>query len=94
MCHVLTRGGTTAAHVFYFVVPNDDVVVNTLLKESSVLRKAGVKKWFEGGDAPTSKERVNNRVKVTRQKALFQDGDDKLIKVEQKIDTVTATCFK
>lgn len=86
--------GHDRSSAFYFVVPNDDVVINTLVDESPVLRKAGVKKWFKDEDAPTSKEWVNNRVKVTGQKALFQDGDDKLNKVEQKIGTVTTTWFK
>lgn len=39
---------------FYFVVPNDDVKINTLLDESSVLRAAGVERKFEPGTEPTS----------------------------------------
>jgi hypothetical protein len=79
--------------VFYFVVPNDDVVINTLVEESPVLRKAGVKKWFQDDKAPTSKQWVNSRVRVTGQKALFQDGDGKSREV-QKIGNVTTTWFK
>ncbi|PNS16803.1 UPF0676 protein [Sphaceloma murrayae] len=41
--------------LFYFVVPNDDEKVNTLLEESSVLREAGVERRFEKGEEPTSK---------------------------------------
>ncbi|KAK5296944.1 hypothetical protein LTR99_008586 [Exophiala xenobiotica] len=85
--------GHDRSSVFYFVVPNDDVVINTLVEESPVLRKAGVKKWFEDDKAPTSKEWVNSRVRVTGQKALFQDGDGKSREV-QKIGNVTTTWFK
>ena len=85
--------GNDRSSVFYFVVPNDDIVINTLLEESPVLRKAGIKKWFEDGKAPTSKEWVNNRIRVTGQKALFQEGDKKN-SVEQKIGSVTTTWFR
>lgn len=40
--------------LFYFVVPNDKVKINTLLEESPVLREAGMEKRFEDGSEPTS----------------------------------------
>lgn len=85
--------GHDRSSVFYFVVPNDEVVINTLLEESPVLREAGVKRWFDDGQAPTSKEWVNNRIRVTGQKALFQDGEDKKSE-QQKIGNVTTTWYK
>ncbi|KAJ5198169.1 uncharacterized protein N7498_007286 [Penicillium cinerascens] len=40
--------------LFYFVVPNNHVKINTLLDESPVLRRAGVERKFEPGTEPTS----------------------------------------
>lgn len=85
--------GHNRSSVFYFVVPNDDVVINTLLDQSPVLQKAGVKKWFEDGKAPTSKEWVNNRIKVTGQKNFFENGETKN-SVQEKIGNVTTTWFR
>jgi isopenicillin N synthase-like dioxygenase len=85
--------GHDRSSTFYFVVPNDDVVINTLLDESPVLRKAGVEKWFEDGKAPTSKEWVNNRVRVTGRKTLFTKGDGKNSE-QEKIGNVTTTWFR
>lgn len=89
----IDQRGHDRSSAFYFVVPNDDVVINTLLEESPVLRKAGVKKWFEGGQAPTSKEWVNNRIRVTGQKTLFADKDMQKT-VQQKIGNVTTTWYR
>ena len=85
--------GHDRSGVFYFAVPNDDVVINTLTEESPVLRKAGVKKWFGEGKAPTSKEWVNDRIRVTGRKAMFKDGDTKR-SAQQKIGNVTTTWFR
>lgn len=85
--------GHDRSSTFYFVVPNDEVIINTLLDESPRLREAGVKKWFEDGKAPTSKEWVNNRIRVTGQKALFKDGEAAKT-VQQKIGNVTTTWFR
>ncbi|KAL6251292.1 hypothetical protein RBB50_001500 [Rhinocladiella similis] len=79
--------------VFYFVVPNDDVKINTLLEESPVLRRANVQQWFEDGKAPTSKEWVNNRVRVTGQKAFFKSPSGKNSEKEQ-IGNVTTTWYR
>lgn len=87
------QSGHDRCGVFYFAVPNDDVVINTLVEESPILRKAGVQKWFEQGEAPTSKEWVNNRVRVTGRKAMFKDGDTNK-SAQQKIGNVTTTWFK
>lgn len=89
----MDQRGYDRSGVFYFVVPNDDVVINTLLEESPVLRAAGVKRWFEDGQAPTSKEWVHDRIRATGQKALFKDGSGS--KSEQtKIGRVTTTWYK
>jgi isopenicillin N synthase-like dioxygenase len=79
---------------FYFTVPNDNVVINTLLEESPVLRRAGVQKWFKEGEAPTSKEWCNNRIRVTGQKALFQNKNADQNKEVEKIGTVETTWYR
>ncbi|EXJ68012.1 uncharacterized protein A1O5_08627 [Cladophialophora psammophila CBS 110553] len=79
---------------FYFTVPNDKVVINTLLEESPVLCRAGVQKWFKEGEAPTSKEWCNNRIRVTGQKALFQNQNAALNREMERIGTVTTTWYR
>lgn len=79
--------------VFYFVVPNDEVVINTLLEESLLLRRHGVKKWFKDTDAPTSSEWVHNRIKANLQKHVAANAGEGKTSV-QKIGTVTTTWFK
>lgn len=58
--------------LFYFVVPNDEVKINTLLEESSVLREAGVKRKFEPGTEPTSKLYRSARIGAYGQTDLFK----------------------
>ncbi|KIW35448.1 uncharacterized protein PV07_02145 [Cladophialophora immunda] len=65
--------GHNRSSVFYFVVPNDEVVINTLLDQSPVLREAGVQMAHKPEDAPTSKQWCNGRIKITRQKASVWD---------------------
>ncbi|KAH8892842.1 Clavaminate synthase-like protein [Thozetella sp. PMI_491] len=48
--------GRDRSSVFYFTVPNDDVLINTLLEQSPVLRAAGVQMAHLPENAPTSKE--------------------------------------
>jgi isopenicillin N synthase-like dioxygenase len=78
---------------YYFAVPNDDVVINTLLEESPVLRANVKQKWFMEGEAPTSKEWCNNRIRVTGQKALFQKDDGKNTE-QEKIGSVVTTWYR
>lgn len=85
--------GHDRSSFFYFVVPNDEVVINTLLEESPVLRRAGVKKWFKDAEAPTSKEWINNRIRVTGQKTLFKNSNDKKSE-DQRIGNVTTTWYR
>ncbi|RFU24885.1 hypothetical protein B7463_g11451, partial [Scytalidium lignicola] len=85
--------GHDRSSFFYFVVPNDEVVINTLLEESPVLRRLRVKKWFRDNEAPTSKEWINNRIRSTGQKTLFTSADGKKSE-EQKIGKVTTTWFR
>ncbi|CAL5875253.1 uncharacterized protein PFLUO_LOCUS9557 [Penicillium psychrofluorescens] len=85
--------GHNRSGFFYFAVPNDDVVINTLLEESPVLRAHVKQKWFPDGEAPTSKEWCNNRIRVTGQKALFQNQDAKSTE-KQKIGTVMTTWYR
>ncbi|OAL25605.1 hypothetical protein AYO20_10380 [Fonsecaea nubica] len=58
--------------LFYFVVPNDDVKINTLLDESSVLRDAGVQRKFEPGTEPTSKLYRSARISAYGQTEVFK----------------------
>ncbi|KAH8699106.1 Clavaminate synthase-like protein [Talaromyces proteolyticus] len=85
--------GHDRSSVFYFAVPNDDVVINTLLEESPVLRAAGVERAHRPEDAPTSKEWVNARVKMTGQKAAFA-GESSGGSVVEKVGKVTTTWFR
>ncbi|KFZ15698.1 hypothetical protein V502_05441 [Pseudogymnoascus sp. VKM F-4520 (FW-2644)] len=78
---------------FYFVVPNDDVVINTLLEESPVLRKAGINKWFKDDEAPTSKGWCNARIRATGQKTLFANTVAKNSEQEM-IGGVTTTWYR
>lgn len=84
--------GHDRSGVFYFAVPNDDIIVNTLLEESAVLRNAGIKRWFEDGKAPTSKEWVNSRVRATGQKTLFKTGEAQKSE-QERIGKVTTTWY-
>ena len=63
------------------------------MDESPVLRRAGIKKWFQDGQAPTSKEWVNNRIRVTGQKTLFKNAEGKNSE-QQSIGKVTTTWFR
>ena len=79
--------------VFYFTVPNDEVVINTLLEESPVLRRNAVKKWFKDADAPTSSTWVHNRIKANLQKHVAaKAGNGKTM--SQQIGTVTTTWYQ
>ncbi|KAH0831823.1 2OG-Fe(II) oxygenase family oxidoreductase [Fonsecaea pedrosoi] len=79
--------------VFYFVVPNDEVVINTLLEESPVLQRHGVRKWFKDGEAPTSSEWVHNRIKANlTAHVVAKHGEGKTS--VQNIGTVTTTWYK
>ncbi|KAL1406675.1 hypothetical protein Q8F55_008381 [Vanrija albida] len=57
--------GHTRCGVFYFAVPNDEEKPNTLLAESAVLQRAGVRRVFESDDhALTSK--VYSQARISR----------------------------
>lgn len=85
--------GYNRCSVFYFVLPNDDVVINTLLDESSVLREAGVEMAHKTEDAPTSKAWCNGRIRVTGRSAVWEKkegaGD-----VVEKIGGVTTKWYE
>jgi hypothetical protein len=70
--------GHNRSSVFYFCVPNDDVIINTLLEESSVLREAGVKMAHKPENAPRSKEWTNGRIKITGRNAVFEQNNGKM----------------
>lgn len=57
--------------LFYFVVPNDKVKINTLLEESSVLREAKVERKFEPGTEPTSEMYRSARIGAYGTTSLF-----------------------
>lgn len=84
--------GHDRSSVFYFTVPNDDVVINTLLDTSPVLREAGVRMAHAPEDAPTSKEWCNARVKVTGQTKQAHGGEGS--SVVEKVGKVTTTWFR
>ena len=84
--------GHNRSSVFYFCIPNDEVVINTLLDESPVLRDAGVKMAHKPEDAPTSKEWTNGRIKITGRNAKF-DQDNGKVAVE-KVGKVTTKWFR
>ncbi|PYH94484.1 Clavaminate synthase-like protein [Aspergillus ellipticus CBS 707.79] len=86
--------GHDRSSVFYFAVPNDDVVINTLLEESPVLREAGVQRAHSPQDAPTSKEWVNGRVKITGQKAVFKEPGAEEKQAFTQVGKVTTTWFR
>lgn len=86
--------GHNRCGVFYFCVPNDDVVINTLLDESPVLRKAGVTMAHAPEDAPTSKEWSNGRIKITGRNAVWEKkgGDEKV--TTEKVGKVVTKWFR
>jgi isopenicillin N synthase-like dioxygenase len=57
--------------LFYFVVPNDKVEINTLLDESPVLRAAGVPRRFEVGEQPTSEMYRKARIQAYGTSKVF-----------------------
>ncbi|KAH8807870.1 hypothetical protein F5884DRAFT_704232, partial [Xylogone sp. PMI_703] len=83
--------GHNRCSVFYFCVPNDEVVINTLLEESPVLRKAGVQMAHKPEDAPTSKEWSNGRISITGRNAVFEGKDTNT--VVEKVGKVTTKWF-
>lgn len=88
--------GHNRSSVFYFTVPNDEVVINTLLDESLVLREAGVKLAHKPEDAPTSKEWSNGRIKITgRNNEWKADPDPNSGNfVVEKVGKVTTRWFR
>ncbi|KAI0014955.1 hypothetical protein F4780DRAFT_766104 [Xylariomycetidae sp. FL0641] len=78
--------------VFYFAIPNDEVVINTLLDRSPLLRGAGVAMAHAPGDAPTSKEWANGRIVLTAQTSWGMEKDGEA--VTEKVGKVTTTWFK
>lgn len=62
--------------LFYFIVPNENVPINTLLDVSPVLRAAGVERRFEPGTEPTSEMYVKARIGAYGQTSIFQKKKD------------------
>jgi isopenicillin N synthase-like dioxygenase len=83
--------GHDRSSVFYFSVPNDDVVINTLLDRSPVLKKAVVEMAHKPEDAPTSKQWVSGRIKITGKN---QDFDKSGNSVVEKVGKVTTKWFR
>ncbi|KAH9906496.1 hypothetical protein F4778DRAFT_726311 [Xylariomycetidae sp. FL2044] len=78
---------------FYFAVPNDEVVINTLLDRSPVLREAGVAMAHRPEDAPTSKEWCNGRIILTG-KSKWAHSQEGATTVTEKVGKVTTSWFK
>jgi isopenicillin N synthase-like dioxygenase len=66
--------GHTRCGLFYFVVPNDEQKINTLLEESPVLRAAGVKRHFEPGKETTSGTYSRARISKVGKSAVHAGG--------------------
>jgi hypothetical protein len=64
------------------------------LEESPVLREAGVKMSHAEGDAPTSKEWANARIKITGLKAKFNKEDDKGDMAVEKVGKVITRWYR
>ena len=90
----IDQRGHNRCGVFYFCVPNDEVVINTLLDKSPVLREAGVQMAHLREDAPTSKEWTNGRIKITGRNAVWDKGDSKDKVVVEKVGKVTTKWFR
>jgi isopenicillin N synthase-like dioxygenase len=88
--------GHNISSVFYFCVPNDEVVINTLLEESPVLREAGIKMAHEPDNAPTSKEWSNGRIEITGRNNEWKDdlGTNFGNFVIEKVGKVTTRWFR
>ncbi|KAK6420973.1 hypothetical protein LTR95_016880, partial [Oleoguttula sp. CCFEE 5521] len=86
--------GHNRCGVFYFCLPNDEVVINTLLDESPVLRKAGVQMAHALEDAPTSKEWANARIKITGMKAKFSKEEDEGNMAVEKVGKVITRWYR
>ena len=87
------QGGHDRSSPFYFVVANDEVIINTSLEGSPFLGQAGIEKWFEDATAPTRKEWVNNRIRMTSQKSL-SNADSAQAGVLERVGSVTTTWFR
>ncbi|KAL7893032.1 Clavaminate synthase-like protein [Trichoderma sp. SZMC 28014] len=86
--------GRERCSVFYFCVPNDEIVINTLLEQSPVLRDAGVEMAHELDKAPTSKEWSNGRIAITGRNAVWdKKGEDQNV-TEEKVGSVTTRWFR
>jgi isopenicillin N synthase-like dioxygenase len=86
--------GHNRCSVFYFCVPNDEVVINTLLDESPVLREAGVQRAHEPQNAPTSKAWSNGRIKITGRNAVWDGKTAGENMVVEKVGTVETRWFR
>ncbi|BCS17196.1 uncharacterized protein APUU_10024A [Aspergillus puulaauensis] len=86
--------GHNRSSVFYFAVPNDDIVINTLLDQSPVLREAGVEIAHEPENAPTSKEWCNARIKITRRGTVWDNAKAEDTVVTEKVGKVTTKWFR
>ena len=85
--------GRDRSSVFYFSVPNNDIVINTVLDQSPVLRRAGVAMAHKLNEAPTSEGWVTGRVKITGKATIFDKEEDGNI-VEERVGNVTTKWFR
>jgi len=86
--------GRDRCGVFYFCLPNDEVVINTLLRESPVLRNAGVAMAHGPGKAPTSKEWITGRIKITLQNPVWEGKGRDEITTSEVVGNVTTQWFR
>ena len=90
----IDQQGHDRCSVFYFCLPNDNMVINTLLDQSPVLREAGVKMAHEEENAPTSKEWANGRIAITGRNAVFEKAKNGENAVVEKVGKVTTKWFR
>ncbi|KIX10086.1 uncharacterized protein Z518_01167 [Rhinocladiella mackenziei CBS 650.93] len=90
----MDQRGHNRSSVFYFCVPNDEVVINTLLDRSPVLREAGMEMAHRPENAPTSKEWSNGRIKITGRNAVWDQKSKGENVTAEQVGKVTTTWFR
>jgi len=77
-----SQHGYPRLSLFFFGLPDDDVVLKPLVDESPVLQRVGVQKRFEEDKAPTAEVWRKTRTSVYGKSELKQEGADGAIEVQ------------
>ncbi|KAK0730908.1 hypothetical protein B0H67DRAFT_474493 [Lasiosphaeris hirsuta] len=86
--------GHDRCSIFYFCVPNDEVVINTLLQESPVLRAADVAMAHLPDKAPNSKDWANDRIKISLRNAVWAKTDEADNVIAETVGNVATRWFR